>query len=105
MCNKALVVPLKGFGKEVVSPFQFFAPDKTLNFATGITTLIIILLYLSPLFVSQHVAHLGLALMFQGYEASLTRGLARLSMYSISYRITSILLGVTRCEKLWKQRV
>jgi hypothetical protein len=43
--------------------------------------------------------------MFQGYEASLTRGLPRLFVYSISYRITSILLGVARCEKLWKQRV
>lgn len=43
--------------------------------------------------------------MTQGYEASLTRGLARLSAYPIPYRIKSILLGVARCEGLWKQRV
>lgn len=32
----------------LISPFLIFTPDKTLNFATGISTLIIILPYLSP---------------------------------------------------------
>jgi len=32
----------------LILQFLIFAPDKTLNFATGITTLIIILPYLSP---------------------------------------------------------
>ena len=48
--------------------------------------------------------------MIQGYEVNVTRCLARLSTYPVpydSYHITSILvlLGVARCEKVWKQRV